>query len=247
MIRNVPERLASAVAPAIVGVCVLVGSFAIADGIRDRGRSDVLTVTGSAKRRIQSDYVVWTASLTSRQPTAQAASKELARWTARFQDFLDDTGVRPGELTVQPITTETQAETNSDTGEPTGPVIGFALTRTFQLRSARVDDVAKLIEASAELLNENVPVTAEPPQYVYTKLPSLRPALLEDATKDALARAEVLARATDANLGSVRSVNVGVFQVTSPNSTEVSDYGVYDISTRAKDVTAVVNVTLALG
>jgi len=70
--------------------------------------------------------------------------------------------------------------------------------------------------------------------------------LLEDATKDALARAEVLARATDANLGSVRSVNVGVFQVTSPNSTEVSDYGVYDISTRAKDVTAVVNVTLAL-
>jgi len=41
----------------------------------------------------------------------------------------------------------------------------------------RVDDVAKLIEASAELLNENVPVTAEPPQYNYTKLPSLRPAL----------------------------------------------------------------------
>jgi len=246
MIGNVSERLASAVATVVIGACVLVGSFAIADGIRDRGRSDVLTVTGSAKRRIQSDYVVWTASLTSRQPTAQAASKELARWTARFQDFLDSAGVRPGELTVQPITTETQAETNSDTGEPTGPVIGFALTRTFQLRSERVDDVAKLIEASAELLNENVPVTAEPPQYSYTKLPSLRPALLEDATKDALARAEVLARATDAKLGGVRSVNVGVFQVTSPNSTEVSDYGVYDISTRAKDVTAVVNVTLAL-
>lgn len=240
------DRLASAVATVVIGVCVLVGSFAIADGIRDRGRSDVLTVTGSAKQRIQSDYVVWTASLTSRRPTAQAASKELAGWTARFQDFLDTAGVRPNELTVQPITTETQAETNADTGEPTGPVIGFALTRTFQLRSERVDDVAKLIEASAELLNENVPVTAEPPQYVYTKLPSLRPALLADATKDALERAEVLARATDAKLGGVRSVNVGVFQVTSPNSTEVSDYGVYDISTRAKDVTAVVNVTLAL-
>ncbi|MEJ7792107.1 MAG: SIMPL domain-containing protein [Gaiellaceae bacterium] len=242
-----PERLASAVALAIVGVCVLVGSLAIADGIRDRGRSDVLTVTGSAKRRIQSDYVIWNSSLTSRQPTAQAASKELARWTARFQAFLAEAGARPDELTVQPVATATETETNPDTGNPTGRVIGFALTRTFQLRSNRVDDVAKLIEASAELLNENVPITAEPPEYVYTKLPSLRPVLLEDATKDALARAEVLARATDANLGSVRSVNVGVFQVTSPNSTEVSDYGVYDISTRAKDVTAVVNVTLALG
>jgi hypothetical protein len=242
----VPERLASAAALAIVGVCVLVGSLAIADGIRDRGRRDVLTVTGSAKRRIQSDYVVWTVSLTSRQPTAQAASKELARWTERFQEFLTEEGAMPSEIAVQPITTATQAETDPDTGEPIGPVVGFALTRTFQLRSDRVDDVAKLIEASARLLNENVPITAEPPQYVYTKLPSLRPELLEDATKDALARAEVLARATDVELGSVRSVNVGVFQVTSPNSTEVSDYGVYDISTRAKDVTAVVNVTLAL-
>jgi hypothetical protein len=42
-------------------------------------------------------------------------------------------------------------------------------------------------------------------------------------------------------------VSVGVFKVTSPNSTEVEDYGVYDTSTLAKDVTAVVNVTFALG
>ena len=40
--------------------------------------------------------------------------------------------------------------------------------------------------------------------------------------------------------------NVGVFQVTSPNSTDVSDYGVYDTSTLLKDVTAVVNVSFAL-
>jgi uncharacterized protein len=242
----VPERLVSAVALALVGVCLLIGSLAIADGIRDRGRSDVLTVTGSAKRRIQSDYVIWNASLTSRQPTAQAASKELARWAARFQTFLTEEGTRPSELTIQPITTATETDTDPDTGEQIGRVVGFALTRTFQLRSDRVDDVAKLIEASARLLEENVPITAEPPQYVYTKLPSLRPRLLEDATRDALARAEVLARATDTSLGGVRSVDVGVFQVTSPNSTEVSDYGVYDISTRAKDVTAVANVTLAL-
>jgi hypothetical protein len=40
--------------------------------------------------------------------------------------------------------------------------------------------------------------------------------------------------------------DVGVFQVTAPNSTDVSDYGVYDTSTLRKDVTAVVNVTFAL-
>ena len=240
------ERLALPIAIALLAVALLVGSLSIADGIRDRGQNDVLTVTGSAKRRISSDYVVWTASLTSRQPTAPAAAKELEEWAERFREFLDEHGARPDEITMQPVFTETQAEEDFETGEPTGRVLGFALTRTFQIRSNRVDEIAQMVENSVQLLSEGVPISGEPPEYVYTKLPSLRPALLEAATKDALARAEVLARATDADVGSLRSVDVGVFQVTSPNSTEVTDYGVYDISTREKDVTAVVNVTLAL-
>ena len=52
--------------------------------------------------------------------------------------------------------------------------------------------------------------------------------------------------ATGSHLGRLRRVSVGVFQITSPNSTEVEDYGVYDTSTLEKDVTAVVNVTFAL-
>ncbi len=71
-------RLSLPIAMVVLAVAILLGSLAISDGIRDRGRSDVLTVTGSAKRRITSDYVVWTASLTSNQPTSAAASRELA-------------------------------------------------------------------------------------------------------------------------------------------------------------------------
>jgi hypothetical protein len=56
----------------------------------------------------------------------------------------------------------------------------------------------------------------------------------------------VLVDASGARLGELRAVSVGVFQITPPNSTEVSDYGEYDTTTLAKDVTAVVNVTFAL-
>ena len=91
-----------------------------------------------------------------------------------------------------------------------------------------------------------IPLTAQPLQYVYTRLPSLRPPLLAQATKDAQERARVLTAATGAHLGKLRGVDVGVFQVTSPNSTQVSDYGAYDTSTFEKDVTAVVNVTFTL-
>jgi hypothetical protein len=225
----------------LLAIAVAVGSFAIAGGIRDRNRSNVITVTGSAKKRITSDYVIWDVSVTSQQPTAAAAAKQLAAWAARVRSFLDKQGVQGGELTVQPISTEAVTPNGQS-----GNVTAYKLTRSFQIRSPRVSDVAKVAEASAELLAEGVPLAAQPPQYIYTHLPSLRPQLLADATNDAQRRARVLVGATGAHLGKLRGVDVGVFQVTSPNSTDVADYGVYDTATVNKDVTAVVNVTFAL-
>jgi uncharacterized protein len=227
-----------------LAVAVALGSLAIADGIRDRGKNDLLSVTGSAKRRIVSDYVVWNVSVTSQRATPQRASKELTDWAGQVREFLRTSGARDSEVTVNPITTE--AVTSEGDFEGSNQVVGYRLTRSFQVRSPRVQDITDLVEASSALLNRGIPLQAEQPQYIYTKLPTLRPRLLADATRDALSRARVLVESTGADLGNLRSVNVGVFQVTSPNSTEVEDYGVYDTSTRAKDVTAVVNVTLAI-
>ena len=226
-----------------VALAIGIGSFAIADGIRDRGRNDVMSVTGSAKRRIVSDYVVWNVSVTSQRATPQRASAELAEWTRQVLAFLRGADVEQDEINVNPITTET---VNEDEDIDSGPIVGYRLTRTIQIRSSRVREITDVIETSSTLLDAGVPIQAEQPQSIYTELPSLRPQLLTAATRDALNRARVLVASTGADLGNLRSVNVGVFQVTAPNSTEVEDYGVYDTSTRTKDVTAVVNVTFAI-
>ena len=39
---------------------------------------------------------------------------------------------------------------------------------------------------------------------------------------------------------------MGVFQITAPNSRDVSDYGVYDTQTIDKDITSVVSVSFAV-
>jgi hypothetical protein len=237
----VKERLPLLVGLTFVAVALGLGAFAIGDGIRDRNKNDVITVTGSAKKRIVSDYIVWDVSVTSQQATPQGASGELAGWTKQIRGFLVGSGAQPQEVTLQPISTETVTANGGS-----GRVIGYRLTRSFRVRSSRVEAIASVVEKSAALLAQGIPLAAQPPQYIYTKLASLRPGLLADATKDALNRARVLVGSTGGRLGHLRNVNVGVFQVTSPNSTDVSDYGVYDTSTLEKDVTAVVNVTFAL-
>ena len=186
-----------------------------------------------------SDYIIWDASVTSQADTPQAALPQLNRWMEQVRSFLNAQGAQPSEISLNPISTETLT-TNQ------GRVVAYKLTRSFEVRSARVAAVASLVEASQKLLAAGVPLQAQSPQYVYTKLADLRPQLLADATKDALGRAKVLVEATGGKLGGLRDVSVGVFQITAPNSTEVSDYGVYDTSSLRKDVTAVVNVAFAL-
>jgi hypothetical protein len=233
------ERLPLLAGLALLAIAFVIGSIFIGHGIRDKNRNDVISVTGSAKKRIVSDYIVWNLSVTSQQASADAAAKELAGWTKRIRSFLTGEGVEPGELSLQPISTETVSRK--------GRVTSFLLTRSFEVRSPRVKEVTEIADRSSALLAQGIPLRAGTPEYVYTRLPTLRPQLLAQATKDARNRARVIVDATGAHLGKLRRVSVGVFQVTSPNSTEVEDYGVYDTSTLEKDVTAVVNVTFALG
>jgi len=246
VLSRLPERLPLLVGFAALALAIGLGAVGIGDGIRQRNRNDTISVTGSAKRRIASDYIVWDSSVTSQQPTPQRALAQLGGWTDKVRAFLKQAGARDAEVTVAPISTETVRATDAN-GDETGQVLGYRLTRGFEVRSARVSAIAALVEQSSQLLTQGIPLEGQPPQYVFTKLPSLRPELLAAATQDALERARVLVHSTGGRLGGLRQVDVGVFQVTPPNSTEVSDEGVYDTSTLAKDVTAVVNVTFALG
>jgi hypothetical protein len=70
--------------------------------------------------------------------------------------------------------------------------------------------------------------------------------MVAEATKDAKARAEAIARSTGNRVGTVRSAQTGVFQITARNLTEVSDSGIYDTSSLEKDITAVVSVTFVI-
>ena len=229
----------------LLAAALALGLFWVAGGIRDRGRTDAVSVTGSAKQRIVSDYVIWYTSVTSQQASPAEALRELDRWAERVRAFFVENGAQEDEVTLQPVYTEIVYGLTPE-GQQTGEVVGYRLTRSFEVRSSRIEPIRRLVEASSGLLSEGIPLSAQQPQYVYTQLAKLRPRLLAEATKDAMARARVIVESTGKKLGGLRSVSVGVFQVTAPNSTDVEDYGIYDTSTVAKDVTAVVNVSFAL-
>jgi uncharacterized protein len=222
----------------VIAIALAIGLVSVAHGIRDRGSDDTISVTGSAKRNITSDYVIWGASLSARGENPASAAAQLASWVKRTLTVLRSSGIRDDELTVSAISTSTLGRR--------GQVSGYRLGRSVQIRSGRVDVVVAAIQDSERLLAAGVPLSAGQPRYVYTRLAELRPALTAEAMKDAISRAKAMVEITGDKLGSVRAADSAPFEVTAPGSTEVSDYGIYDTSTRAKEVTAVVNVTFAV-
>jgi len=246
----VPD-LSSPSRPLFWGLAVLGGSIVLASLVgavaaRDIKRAnDVVTVTGSARRSIRSDFAIWRGSVGSQQPGLSDAYQEVTRYAARVRAYLKQQGVPDSAVTFRPLETYGIPEI-SPSGRETGRTVGYRLSQSFEVRFSDVDQATRLSQQAASLVNEGIPFTSSPPEYLYTRLADLRIGMLGDATKDARARAAAIAGSMGSEVGSVRSATVGVFQITPRYSTEVSDYGINDVSSVEKDVTAVVRVTFAI-
>lgn len=210
-----------------------------------RKGDDAITVTGSAKRRITSDLVVWSAGVSAQAPQLAESYRQLADSIPRIKQYLQVKGIPEDQMTVSAITTMTLKRRDSD-GNETAEITGYSLTQQIEVRSNDVQRIAQVAREATELINQGILIESTPPKYYYTKIGDLKVEMLGEAAKDAKERAERIASSTGNSIGAVRSARMGVLQITAADSTDVSDYGVYDTSTIEKDMTAVVNVSFAV-
>ena len=206
---------------------------------------DAITVTGSAKKRIKSDLVVWNAGASTQAAQLAEAYKQIAEHTPQIKKYLLEKGIPEDQITVSAIST-TPLKKSVTYGEQSSEIVGYELKQQLTVTSTDVDKIAQIARESTELINRGILMQSQPPQFYYTKLGDLKIEMLGEAAKDAKMRADRIAESTASNIGSIRSARMGVMQITAPESTEVSDYGVNDTSSIEKDVTAVVNVSFAV-
>ena len=124
--------------------------------------------------------------------------------------------------------------------------VTYRVSQTFQISTRQIDVVEAVPPRVGTLLERGIEVEAEPLAYLSTELTQAKLDALGAATAEARRRAEILVKGLGGKLGAMRSSSLGVYQVTPRDSTDVSDYGINDTTSREKDVTAVVNATFAV-
>lgn len=230
-----------AVAVALV-LSTIVGAWAYTHA---KNGEQTITVTGSARKRIKSDLVVWRAGVSYQATQLSEAYKALSDNVPKVKQYLISKGVQENQITISSITSTTLHEKNSN-GEETGQITGYSLRQELMVRSNDVDKIEKLAREATELINQGILLESNPPEYLYTKLGDLKIEMLAEAAKDAKVRAQQIASSTGSSIGSVRTAKMGVMQITPADSNDVSDSGMNDTSSLEKDITAVVNVGFAV-
>jgi hypothetical protein len=160
---------------------------------------------------------------------------------AAVTKYLTAGGIPADELTLGSVSTYANEEYSN--GNNTGRILNYRASRDVVVRSKNVQLISKLSQGIGSILQTGVSVNNYGPQYYLSTLPKLRPQLLEKAMKDAKVRAVAITKAVGGKVGAVQAVRSGVFQVTTPDSTQISDSGSYDTSSIEKTVTSTVSVT----
>jgi hypothetical protein len=236
----IPELFLGLLSLALAAVWV---AHMFASTIHDaRHVRDTMTITGSARKPITSNLVRWSLSVSGVARTPRAAAHTMRRDLKTVKAFLRSGGVPPLEMAESVVQSETIVTRISKKKTRTT----YSVSQGLDVSTNKIDVVEGVSTRLAELIERGIDVSAGPLEYISTDLAKAKLDALQAATEEAHHRAELLVEGLGGKLGPMRSSSLGVYQITPRDSTDVSDYGINDTSTREKDVTAVVTATFTV-
>lgn len=244
---SLPALLVALIAAVAVVACTVLVTRAF---IEVKGTEAMIRVTGSARKAIKSDFIIWSGRVSARDATLNGAYASLKQGVDRAKSYLISSGVPKEEVADKPVSTRTLYEAlpktqygYQDESNVFRKIVGYELSQEIEVRSSKVELVDKLSRKVTEIISGGVAFESEEPQYWYTKLGDLKVEMLGEASKDARNRAEQIAANSGCTVGQVRFARMGVMRIVPAYSTaEPDDMGTLDTSSLDKEVVAIVTV-----
>lgn len=226
-------------AATVFGVCMVVSVWLGGKWFNQaRGHAKTVSVVGMAERDFDSDLIVWDISYNVLDMSIANGYSELKQVTQVVKQYLTEQGIKESEMDFKAITNykETEYVYNRETQTSQNEFRGYRLTQRVRIESNDVETVEKVQRQISELLDRGIDIDDNSLAYYYTKLSDLKIEMLAEATNNAKERAKTIAKSAGSRLGKLQTANMGVFQITAPNSSD-EDYswgGTFNTSSKRK-------------
>ena len=171
------------------GLCL--ASLILANAWTRLYESQVISLTGSARRNVTSDLVIWRARFAVQADTLVAAQERLKEDRTKVEAWLQSHAIKDYQL--RPVQIGDIRSRGSRDDDTTGKLIGYRISQNVEIVSDKIDQVPRIASDSTALLEQGVAFVSEQIDFIYTKAGEAKVELMAEATKDARARAEQIA------------------------------------------------------
>ena len=189
------------------------------------GRDRSVNVKGLAEMEVPADKVTWPLVYKSLGNDLNALYEEIKRSNRTITEFLKEKGLTDKEISINaPVIVDMKAERY---GNNQASPYRYNVTTVITVTSNKVDLVRGLITEQGELLKRGIAITTGDYQYniqyEYTGLNTIKPQMIEEATKNARQAAEKFAKDSESTLGKIRHANQGQFSISDrdPNTPHI--------------------------
>lgn len=225
-------------------IAIVIGLYIVGESYKYKFKTaETISVTGMSEKDFTSDLVVWGGSFGRDAYTLKEAYASLKQDENAIKSYLLSKGIIDKEIIFSSVNMSKNYQRKYDDkgNEISADFSGYSLSESVRVESKEIEKVEKLSREITELLEKDIQLNSNTPEYYYTKLNELKIDLLAKASADAKNRAETIAGNSGSSIQGLNKATMGVFQITGKNQNEDYSYGgAFNTSSKLK--TAVITL-----
>ena len=216
MKSSTPPPLGKFIPSLLIALSIVILGLCLKSGIDNfTFRAREVTVRGLAERQVMANEVTWPITFNIAGDDLTTIYDNVSRTDSIIVRFLTSSGITRDEISVAPPSTYNAAA--NQYGSSTFKY-KYSLESTVTVTTKKVDKVRELLGRQAELLKEGVAFSNSYINYRYTDLNAIKPAMIEEATKNARLAADKFAADSHSKVGKIKTASQGQFTIDDSDS-----------------------------
>ena len=184
-----------------------------------RSYDRTVNVKGLCEMEVKADKVIWPIVYKVMSNDLQSIYSQTDSGNAVIVEFLKAGGISPDEITVSVPQISDKLANEYGSYDRT---FRYIATNVVTVYTSDVDKVLALMSQQSDLLKKGIVTAANswenPVEFKYEGLNDIKPAMIEEATKNAREAAQKFAKDSDSKLGKIKTANQGTFTIENRDS-----------------------------
>lgn len=214
-------QFSNMISATILAIGVGSAGFLIGNGyIGAHNPQRTVQVKGLAEKKVKANLGEWQIQYKVLNDELPGLYNNIEAAENKIKDFLQSQGFKANEIAIQPQTINDNKSYNYNTNAKTPR---FSANGGISVYTNNVDGILRSSQQVGQLVKEGVVITGTNMRFRYTKLNSIKPNMLLEATINAKKAGQTFAKQSESILGPIKNARQGVFTITDANSNYSSE------------------------